>query len=98
MIVQAGEKRLRPILMTTIGAILALLPLALGIGAGAAMQKPLAIAVIGGLTVSTFFTLIVAPIVFVSLQSHRRGWLATRVARAEDDFEAIGRELAKPGK
>ncbi len=60
---EAGEKRLRPILMTTIGAILALMPLALG--AGAALQKPLASAVIGGLSVSTLFSLIVAPVLYV---------------------------------
>ncbi len=65
---KAGEERLRPILMTTIGAILALLPLALGLGAGAALQKPLAIAVIGGLSVSTVFTLLVAPVLFVALE------------------------------
>ncbi len=69
LMAEAGEKRLRPILMTTIGAILALLPLALGLGAGAALQKPLAIAVIGGLTVSTLFTLIVAPVLYVALES-----------------------------
>ena len=65
---KAGEERLRPILMTTIGAILALMPLALGLGAGAALQKPLAIAVIGGLSVSTFFTLLVAPVLYVALE------------------------------
>jgi len=72
---EAGEKRLRPILMTTIGAILALMPLALGLGAGAALQKPLAIAVIGGLSVSTLFTLIVAPVLYVTLEglTRRRG-------------------------
>ncbi len=69
---KAGEERLRPILMTTIGAILALLPLALGLGAGAALQKPLAIAVIGGLSVSTLFTLIVAPVLFVALEGLTR--------------------------
>jgi len=67
LMAQAGRERLRPILMTTIGAILALMPLALGLGAGAALQKPLAIAVIGGLTVSTLFTLLIAPVLFVSL-------------------------------
>ncbi len=65
---EAGRKRLRPILMTTIGAILALLPLALGLGAGAAMQKPLAIAVIGGLSGSMLFTLIIAPCLFVAAE------------------------------
>ncbi len=68
LMARAGRERLRPILMTTLGAILALLPLALGLGAGAALQKPLAIAVIGGLTVSTVFTLLVAPVLFVTLK------------------------------
>lgn len=71
LIAQAGRERLRPILMTTIGAILALFPLALGLGAGAALQKPLAIAVIGGLCVSVFFTLLVAPVLYVSLERYR---------------------------
>ena len=69
---KAGEERLRPILMTTIAAILALMPLALGLGAGAALQKPLAIAVIGGLSVSTLFTLIVAPVLFVAMEGLTR--------------------------
>ena len=90
---QAGAKRLRPILMTTIGAILALWPLALGIGAGAALQKPLAIAVIGGLTVSTLFTLIVAPVLFVSLCRCSRWRVSRGMERAESDFEEIEREL-----
>lgn len=72
VMLDAGRQRLRPILMTTIGAILALFPLALGLGAGAAMQKPLAIAVIGGLSVSTLFTLLVAPVLFVSLEGLTR--------------------------
>ena len=71
LMTRAGTERLRPILMTTIGAILALLPLALGLGAGAALQKPLAIAVIGGLLVSTLFTLIVAPVIYVALERGR---------------------------
>lgn len=68
-VVHAGEIRLRPILMTTLTAILGLLPLALGIGAGAEMQKPLAIAVIGGLTFSTIFTLLFAPLLYVGFGS-----------------------------
>ena len=68
LMTRAGSERLRPILMTTIGAILALLPLALGLGAGAALQKPLAIAVVGGLLVSTVFTLLVAPVLYVAME------------------------------
>jgi multidrug efflux pump subunit AcrB len=66
MLAAAGQARLRPILMTTFAAILTLLPLSFGIGAGAAMQKPLAVAVIGGLLFSTFFTLILAPVIYLS--------------------------------
>lgn len=68
----AGQARLRPILMTTCAAILALFPLALGIGPGAAMQKPLAVAVIGGLVLSMYFTLILAPVLYVTLSSLKR--------------------------
>src|SRR5262249_21557136 len=67
-VVHAGRVRLRPILMTTLTAILGLVPLALGLGAGAEMQQPLAIAVIGGLTLSTLFTLLFAPILYVELR------------------------------
>ncbi len=52
---------MRPIAMTTLAAILALLPLALGIGQGAAMQQPLAIAIISGLAVQLLLVLIVLP-------------------------------------
>jgi multidrug efflux pump subunit AcrB len=72
-VVHAGEVRLRPILMTTLTAILGLVPLALGLGAGAEMQKPLAIAVIGGLTFSTLFTLLFAPLFYVSLRRWQHG-------------------------
>ncbi|HUR27128.1 MAG TPA: efflux RND transporter permease subunit, partial [Planctomycetota bacterium] len=61
-ILEAARVRLRPILMTTFAAIAGLVPLALGVGAGSALQRPLAIAVIGGLLVSTAFTLIVVPL------------------------------------
>jgi CzcA family heavy metal efflux pump len=60
-LVRAGAIRLRPILMTTLCTLFGLLPLALGLGAGAELQKPLAIAVIGGLSVSTIITLVFVP-------------------------------------
>lgn len=66
-VVEAGEHRLRPILMTTLTAILGLFPLALGLGAGAEMQKPLAVAVVGGLAFSTFLTLLVGPVLYAAL-------------------------------
>jgi multidrug efflux pump subunit AcrB len=65
---EAGRVRLRPILMTTLCTIFGLFPLAIGLGAGAEMQRPLAIAVIGGLTVSTFVTLLIVPIISAQLE------------------------------
>jgi HAE1 family hydrophobic/amphiphilic exporter-1 len=63
-ILQAGRDRLRPILMTSATTILALAPLAIGIGEGARLRAPLAIAVIGGLVTSTLLTLVVIPVVY----------------------------------
>jgi len=65
--VQAGKTRLRPILMTTIATVAGLLPMALGIGEGSETNMPLARAVIGGLTVSTFFTLFLIPALYTLL-------------------------------
>lgn len=59
---EAGRVRARPVLMTTLAAVLALLPLALGWGAGAQMQRPLAIAVIGGFSLSSVLILLVLPV------------------------------------
>jgi HAE1 family hydrophobic/amphiphilic exporter-1 len=61
---EAGRRRLRPILMTTLTTILALLPLSLGIGEGADAQAPLARAVLGGLAASTVITLVLIPAVY----------------------------------
>lgn len=63
-ILEGGKSRLRPILMTTLTTALGLLPLAIGIGEGAEVRAPMAITVIGGLTVSTLLTLIVIPVVY----------------------------------
>jgi HAE1 family hydrophobic/amphiphilic exporter-1 len=63
-IAEAGRRRLRPILMTTLTTILGLMPLALGIGEGADAQAPLARAVVGGLTGSTLITLVLIPAVY----------------------------------
>jgi len=63
-IVSAGSDRLRPILMTSATTILGLLPMAVGIGEGAELRAPLAVTVIGGLTVATGLTLFVIPVVY----------------------------------
>ena len=67
-IFQAGRRRLRPILMTALATISGMIPLALGIGAGAQLLQPLAIAVIGGVTISMILSLLITPVLFYVLR------------------------------
>ena len=78
-VVMAGAERLRPILMTTMTTSLGMLPLALGIGEGTEMMQPLAIAVLGGLSLSTILTLFVVPsayLVFHSVGDRFAAWVS----------------------
>jgi len=72
-LIAAARMRLRPILMTSLTAILGMLPLAVGIGEGAGMRAPMAVAVAGGLLTSTFLTLFLIPIVYDLLDRVRPG-------------------------
>lgn len=67
-IYQAGRRRLRPILMTALATLFGMLPLAIGVGSGAQMLQPLAIAVIGGVSVSLVLSLLITPVLFFSLR------------------------------
>jgi HAE1 family hydrophobic/amphiphilic exporter-1 len=78
-IVAAGRERLRPILMTTATTVLALLPMALGLGAGDELRRPMAITVIGGLTVATLLTLIIIPCLYRAF------------SRGEEEAETVDR-------
>lgn len=71
-IVEAGQRRIRPIIMTSLTTILALLPLTFGFGEGAALRQPMALAVIGGLVTSTVLTLIVIPCVYLKFDKLSR--------------------------
>ncbi|MBN9419641.1 hypothetical protein ABS71_07295 [bacterium SCN 62-11] len=66
-LLESGRRRFRPVLMTSLAAVLGMLPLALAIGAGSELLQPLAIAVIGGLSVALLFSLVVTPSVFAFL-------------------------------
>lgn len=80
-VVQAGRQRLRPILMTTLTTVLGLLPLALGLGDGAELRRPMALTVIAGLSASTLLTLVVVPVLY---------------EQAEDGLAALRRLLGSP--
>ncbi len=71
-LVRAGHRRLRPVLMTSLAAALGMLPLAYGIGAGADMLRPLAIAVIGALCISVLLSLIATPVAYFVLRSFQK--------------------------
>jgi hydrophobic/amphiphilic exporter-1 (mainly G- bacteria), HAE1 family len=91
-VMEAGMARLRPILMTTVTTVIALLPMAMGIGRGADLRAPLAIAVIGGLAVATLLTLIVIPVVYEMVDDVR---LRVRGIFAGDE-EAVGEGQVAP--
>ncbi len=77
---RAGRIRLRPILMTVLTTVVGLLPMALAFGVGTEANQPLAIAVIGGLLVSTFFTLVLIPTLYVMFEE----WFPRKIA-GEDE-------------
>jgi HAE1 family hydrophobic/amphiphilic exporter-1 len=90
-ICEAGVERLRPILMTTATTVFGLLPLALGIGAGDELRRPLAWTVIGGLTAGTVLTLIVIPCLYRSMTN------ATSVGAGVSDPSGIGTDPVSKG-
>ena len=71
-VIEGGRRRLRPILMTAVATILALSPMALGLGEGSFLSRPLAVVVIGGLISSTALTLIIVPVVYLVFDRLRR--------------------------
>jgi multidrug efflux pump len=71
-VIEASRIRLRPILMTSLATVFGVLPLAIGLGAGAESRRPLGIAVVGGLLFSTFLTLILVPVVYTFLARYSR--------------------------
>jgi multidrug efflux pump len=85
-VARAARIRLRPILMTSLATIFGVLPIALGIGAGAESRKPLGVAVVGGMVFSTILTLVVVPVVY--------SYLSGRVRETEEVEPAARQRVA----
>lgn len=81
-IYQAAILRFRPIMMTTMAALLGAAPLAFGFGVGAEMRRPLGIAIMGGLIVSQMLTLYTTPVIYLALENARQ-WMREKWARQE---------------
>jgi HAE1 family hydrophobic/amphiphilic exporter-1 len=88
---EASMVRFRPIMMTTMAALMGTLPIALGAGAGAESRRPLGLAVVGGLLFSQLLTLYVTPVFYVYME-HFQGWLKRRLP----GFVGRGEEPALP--
>jgi multidrug efflux pump subunit AcrB len=88
-LVQSGRRRLRPVLMTSLAALLGLLPLAYGVGAGADMLRPLAIAVIGALLISLLLSLVATPVFY---------YVMVRLLRLDERPETMPPTPGQPNK
>src|SRR5699024_3557119 len=86
-IVEAGRSSLRPILMTTLTTVLAMIPVGLALGEGAEMQQPLAITIIFGLSVSTIFTLLLIPIIYTFFDDLTKKLLRRKTNVKEETIE-----------
>lgn len=93
-IIDSGRKRARPIVMTTIAMSAGMFPAALALGAGGEFRSPMAVAVIGGLLVSTFLSLVYVPAVYTIMDDVSRGsaWLVRKILKpnAKDEPDAGG--------
>jgi multidrug efflux pump len=89
-IYQACMLRFRPIMMTTMAAMLGALPLALGAGDGAEMRRPLGISIVGGLMLSQLLTLYTTPVVYLYLDRFRLWFLRARTQRSERKRLVLG--------
>jgi HAE1 family hydrophobic/amphiphilic exporter-1 len=91
-LMQAGRKRLRPILMTTFALIAGMLPVAIGVGEGGEFYRPMAVSIIGGTITSTLLTLLVIPSFYDSIEIRRDkilGWFKRRRAPAAAPEAAV---------
>jgi HAE1 family hydrophobic/amphiphilic exporter-1 len=87
--------RFRPIMMTTMAALMGSLPIALGLGAGGEARQPLGVAVVGGLLVSQLLTLYITPVFYIYMETFQK-WAGNRLRRRRPE-SLVGREIEGPG-
>jgi multidrug efflux pump subunit AcrB len=102
--VEAGTIRFRPIMMTTMTTVFGMMPLAIGLGQGAEMMKPLALSVVGGLLTSTFMTLFVVPCLYIVISGAAERIKYFLTGKISDEemlkgwYEGVDEEKLKPEK
>jgi HAE1 family hydrophobic/amphiphilic exporter-1 len=94
-ILEACRVRFRPIMMTTMAALVGTLPIALGYGAGGESRQPLGLAVVGGLLVSQLLTLYITPVYYVYIEATRQ-WLGRRRPQAQSKAADAGLLPSRP--
>jgi multidrug efflux pump subunit AcrB len=94
-ILDAGRKRAQPIVMTSVAMVAGMLPVAFSIGGDGSWRAPMAIAVIGGITLSTILTLIIVPASF-TLADDMEKWIGRRIGGAFNKAEAAKRGHSAP--
>ncbi len=96
-IYEACLLRFRPIMMTTMAAIMGGLPIAIGFGAGSELRRPLGLAVVGGLLVSQLLTLFITPVIYIYLEQARH-FFSGRAPAAEPAVRVRNRRVVQPGE
>src|SRR5229473_1269592 len=96
-IYEACLLRFRPIMMTTMAAIMGGMPIAIGFGAGSELRRPLGLAVVGGLLVSQLLTLFITPVIYIYLEQARH-FFSGRAPAAEPAVRVRNRRVVQPGE
>jgi multidrug efflux pump subunit AcrB len=89
-VLEAGRIRFRPIMMTAVSTVVGALPIALGLGAWSDSRVPLGLVIVGGVSIATFLTLFLVPVVYLLFERARQQLLGRRALRAAVDDAATG--------